>query len=151
MSVPLTQALGPMTRELRWLALIPACIAAWWVALFAGLFLHSVLLSFCPPEMTDSGIFCDAEWYPAAKRILICFGAALSAVFVVLTAAIVAPSHRILVSFIAFGVGAVVATVMAAQIGRYAELASALAAGILASFAVTLTVRRSQRKLGNPP
>jgi hypothetical protein len=133
-----------MILSIRWLILIPACIAAWYVALFAGILLHGVLFSYCPPSMVAYGTFCDAEWFPTAERILICSGAALSAVFVVTTASLVAPAHRIFVSRLACGVGAIVATIMAVKLGTYAELISAIAAGVLAAIAVSLIIRRSE-------
>jgi hypothetical protein len=119
------------------------------LALFAGIYLDGVLFSFCPPNLVAYGMFCDAEWFPAAERSLICFGAASSAVLVVLTAAFVAPSRKIVVALIALAVGAVVAAAMAIPHGKYAEFLSAVTAGALAALAVALVVRRSQRKPGN--
>ena len=124
-----------MIQVLRWTAIIPACILAWYVALFVGIYILGIVDGFCPPDQVISG-FCQASWYPTAERVVICFGTALSAILVVLTAAIIAPTNRILVSRLALGVGAVIATVMAIQLGTYLELISALAAGTLGVLAV---------------
>jgi hypothetical protein len=131
-----------MIRRLRWISLVPACIAAWYVALFTGIFLHGILFSYCPQNLVAYGMFCDAEWFPAAERSLMCFGAALSAVLVVLTAAAMAPTHKITVARVALAVGAVVAVIMAIHIGKYAEFISAVFAGALAALAVDLLLRR---------
>jgi hypothetical protein len=131
-----------MIRVLRWISVVPACIAAWYVALFTGIIVHSRVFSLCPPELVAYGVFCDAKWFPAAERAVMCFGAALAAVLVVLTATVVAPSHRILISRVALGVGTIVAVVMAVRLGQYAELLSAVCAGALATLFIGWAIMR---------
>ena len=130
-----------MIQVLRWLALIPACVAAWWLALFIGLYIRSVVNTFCPPELVVSG-FCEASWYPAAESAVICFGVALSAFLVVVTAALVAPTHRVLASKFALASGSVIAIYFAVGTGAYLALAAAVLAGILALLVVTFVAKR---------
>lgn len=133
-----------MVQVFRWLLITPACVAAWYLALFIGLYIHSIVASFCPPEFIVSG-FCEAPWYPTAEKIVMCSGAALSAFLVVLTAAAVAPSHRVLASKIALAIGAVVAIIFAVAGGAYFALASALLAGLLGVLVATALVRRGHQ------
>ncbi len=133
-----------MIQVFRWLALIPACITAWYVALFIGLYAHGIVDSFCPPELVVSG-FCEASWFPAAEQAVICFGVALSAFLVVLTAALVAPTHRVLASKAALVVGTVVAIIFAVETDTYFELAAAVLAGILGVLVVATVVKRGHR------
>ena len=133
-----------MIKTLRWLAIIPACILAWYIAMLIGLYVLSFVESLCPPDQVVSG-FCQASWYPAAERIVICFGAALSAFFVVSTAAAVAPTNRSLVSRLALGVGALVAIWMAIRTDSYFEFLSAVVAGMITVLAVTHLGRRRLR------
>lgn len=137
----LIQALGHMIQVFRWLVLIPACIAAWYVALFIGLYVHGIVDSFCPPELVVSG-FCEASWFPAAEKAAICFGVALSAFLVVVTAALVAPTHRLLASKAALAIGTLVAIVFAVGTDAYFELAAAVLAGILGVFLVVAVAKR---------
>ena len=128
-----------MINLLRWIGILPAAIAGWYLALITGLLLLAALDSLCPPEEVVSGM-CNASWYPLASRLLMCFGAALSAFLVVLVSSLVEPSQRKAVAWLAYVVGAVIAFYMAVSASRYAshylELGSALAAGLLAVWAV---------------
>jgi len=134
-------------RVLRWIALVPAAIAAWYVAFFAGLHLLSIVDSYCPPELVVSGT-CTADWYPTAEQIVICVGVGLSAFLVILTTAIVAPSHKVLFSRIALGVGVLVAAVMGIAAGAYYELASAVLVGLGSLLVVTAWLRSPRSKSG---
>ena len=138
-----------MIQAVRWLMPVPASIVAWYVALFIGLLLHGRLFALCPEHLVAYDIFCDASWFPAAERALICFGAALSAVLVVSTAAIFAPTHKIQATCLALATGAVVASVMAFQRGEVLELVAAVVAGSAATYAIRSIVRRSQSRSGN--
>lgn len=128
-----------MINLLRWIGIVPTVIAGWYLALITGLFLFASLDSLCPPEELVSGM-CNASWYPLASRLLICFGAALSAFLVVLVASLVAPSQRKAVAWVAYAIGAVIAFYMAILASRssshYLELMTALIAGLLAVWAV---------------
>ena len=128
-----------MIKLLRWIGILPAAIAGWYLALFVALIFHGLLDSFCPPDEVTSGM-CNASWYPFASRSVICFGAALSAFLVVFFSSLVAPSHRGTVAWVSYLVGAVLALYMAVFASRYAshylELFSAVAMGLFAVWAV---------------
>ncbi len=126
-----------MIQLFRWLAIIPACIAAWWLALFIGLYVRSVVNGLCPPESLAYGFLCEASWYPAAAEAVLCFGVALSAILVVLTAAAVAPRHRVLTAKAALIVGTLVAIYFAIGTGAYLALGAAVLAGTFALVVVT--------------
>ena len=130
-----------MDQSFRWLLLIPACIAAWYLALIIGLWVLSVVASFCPPEFVVSG-FCEADWYPTAEKVVIGFGVALSAFLVVLTAALVAPIQRVWASKAALAVGTVIAIFFAIGTGAYIALAAAVLAGTLGVMLVVAFVAR---------
>ena len=139
-----------MIAILRWLAIIPACILSWYVALFVGIYLHGMIDTFCPPQLIVSG-FCTASWYPAVGRIVICLGVALSAFLVVVTAALIAPAHRVLISRIALVVGAVIAAWMALETGSYIEFVSAFLSGFLATLIVVAVSRRASMPQSHGP
>ena len=125
-----------MITSFRWLMVIPAGVAAWYFALLIGLRLLGLVQSLCPPEKMISG-FCQASWYPAAERATICFGAATSALLVVVAATLVAPSHRIAMSRVALGAGTCVATLLAVQTDTYLALVSAVTAGAIAVLGIS--------------
>lgn len=117
---------------LRWLCVAPAAIAGWLLALVIALAVLGLVDSLCPPEEMVSGM-CGAPWYPLASRAVVCFGAGLSALLVVGLAAWVAPSHRRVVAWASFGLGAAIAIVLAGVASDVfsAELLSALGGGLL--------------------
>ena len=123
-----------MTVWLRWLGIIPAAVAGWFLAFFIGHRVLGIVDSLCPPEEIVSGD-CVAPWYPLASQITICFGVGLSAVLVVAFATLVAPSHRQVVAWVSYGLGASVALAMSgfASPGMIPELLSALGGGLLAA------------------
>jgi len=125
-----------MFTLLRWLCVLPAALAAWYLALILAVLLHTAVEGFCPPDQVVSGA-CFAPWFLRFSDVLICFGAALAASLIVLAAFLVAPSHRFYVAWATFIVGACVALCFAALLGAWAECASALAAGALAAYLLT--------------
>ncbi|MBB6598034.1 hypothetical protein [Luteimonas sp. MC1825] len=137
-----------MIQVLRWLAIIPACVAAFYFALFIALYVRSSVAALCPPELVVSG-FCEASWYPAAEQAVFCFGVALSAFLIVLTAAGIAPTHRVLVSKAALGVGTLIAILFAVETGEFLALAAAVLAGILAMLVVTTLLSRARHASRN--
>jgi hypothetical protein len=114
----------------RWLLIPFACVAAWYVALFVGIFLLSVAESFCPADEMVSGM-CIAPWYRTVEAAIFCFSTALSAVLVVLAAFVVAPHEKATVAWIAFAVGVVVAFYFAIMTSAWPLFASALLAGLI--------------------
>src|SRR5919197_1567545 len=96
---------------MRWLALLPASVAGWFLALFIGLIVHSAVESLCPRAQMESGM-CVAPWFPHASAAVSAFGAGLAAVLVMTFAVLAAPAHRIVVARTAFVAGFFVAVYM---------------------------------------
>jgi MFS family permease len=128
---------------LRWALLVPATYASWLAIVFLTMLaVGSAEKSLCPPEQFISG-FCDD---PAVRKLadrLLLTGAALSAAMVVAVSAAVAPSHRAIVAWIAYGTGAAVALKFA---GLVPESIAALVGGLVAVLAFTALNQRQRRK-----
>ena len=118
---------------LRWLAVIPAAVLGWYLALILGVLIHQFATRLCPAEKLLSGL-CTAPWYEAVERAIFLGSVALSALLVVAFAAGVAPARKCPVALIALTVGAAVATMMAYDLKAGAELAAAISAGALATW-----------------
>ena len=118
-------------RLLRWLLLLPSTYIAWWVALLVGIVYVSFLDWLCPPELVVSGS-CTASWHRLALDAGVVAGAGLAAGLVMLTAILVAPSHRRLVATIAFGLGSISAMYIAHESDSWVAGAAALAVGLVA-------------------
>lgn len=83
------------TNIIRWILVIPSAFVGWYVAVYIGLVFYSLVDSFCPPELIESGI-CVAPWSKPVKDGIIVFGACLSAVLVLLFSVFIAPTKRLL-------------------------------------------------------
>lgn len=126
-----------MIRFLRWIAIVPAALAGWYLALFLGIFLLGIAEKMCPPEHVISEI-CTAWWFRYLESAIIYLGVAIVAFFVVIFPAFVAPSHRSLVARSVFFIGTLVAGYMAWSLFAWGEFIAAVAAGL---FAVLLSRR----------
>lgn len=104
-----------MNRRLRWFAVVPVAIVAWFLAALIGFALLEVAAWFCPKDMIVSGT-CAAPWYFTVEKILIYFGIALSGVLVVVLSALAAPSHRRAVAWGALAIGSAVAFAIAREV-----------------------------------
>ena len=133
-----------MTQILRWLLIPPAAIAAWYVALMVGIALVGGLYSLCPTTQVVSGM-CVVPWYRAATEGLVCFGAGLAAVLVLLTCTLLAPKYKPRVAIVTFVVGAVIAACMGLSLRTYGALAAAIGAGALTLWVL---LRRARGKAG---
>jgi hypothetical protein len=122
---------------LRWLAIAPALLACWYLALYVGLLALSFVQSLCPAELMISSV-CTASWYPDAEKAVMCLGAALAAALMVLAGAILAPSGKQAVALVIYILGLAAAHYLAVHISSYVELASAALAGAM----MLVTVRR---------
>src|SRR5262249_23392653 len=132
---------SPLMTWVRWIAVIPAAVAAWYAALFLGLLLLPPIGSFCPKDDIVSGM-CVAWWYPYAERTVIVSCVGLSALFVVLVAAAVAPAYRTRVAWVAYCAGFLVAVNFAWQTGAVAEFVAAVLPGPLAALSGSRRVAR---------
>ena len=108
---------------LRWIAVVPAAIGAWFAVLFTGAFVRDwAEAALCPPDEFRFGICYDSGWY-ATEKMLVAFFAGVSAVAVVLAAAGVAPSHRRVIAWTAFVVGTSIAIAMSSSSNARARAA----------------------------
>jgi hypothetical protein len=115
------------------------CIAAWFVALFAGIIAHSVAESFCPADQMVSGM-CVAPWFETLDAWLIRFFSAFAAALIISSTYFVAPAARPLVAWIVFAAGAVYALWIAVSTSAWGEF---VAAGI-GGLAVVLLLTRGR-------
>jgi hypothetical protein len=131
---------------IRWLLLIPSAVAAWYVAVFVSVLLREIVVGRCLGSDSPPPEYCQASWFPVEflSDALLFFGVGLSAVAVVVVAAVVAPSHKAPVAWVALGAGAILATVMGYSAGAVAEAAFAIASGVLAAVVVSRTNLRSR-------
>jgi hypothetical protein len=132
-----------LPNVVRWVLVVPSAIVAWYFALFVGALLFGSLVAPCWSSDAPAPAFCQAAWFPLEllEQTIVPFGAGLSAVLVVLVSAIVAPSHRAAVAWIALSVGAIVAGFMGYGSGAFTEAGVAVMGGLLAAVVVTLFTR----------
>ena len=138
---PLNCGVMRLFSAIRWLLLVPSAVAAWCFVFFFSLVLHEVVVGRCFNSDAPPPAYCQASWFPREflHDALVLFGAGLSAVVVVIVAAVVAPSHKRHVAWVALAAGAILAAVMAYGSGAVAEGAVAIAAGVLAAVVVPRT------------
>jgi len=124
------------TNWMRLVLMPVACIAAWFAAVIIGLILQDVAEMFCPADQMVSGC-CVAPWWRPTEKIIFCFSVGLSAVLVVMTAFFVTPIARVEITWLAFFIGAIIATWVGIQIQQLAEPFSALSSGLLTTVLLT--------------
>ncbi len=126
-----------MPPIIRWILILPAAIAAWYVSLFLGIALYKGVEALCPPGQMESG-HCFAPWFLTASKALVAFGAALAATLVMVTCTWIAPAYKRQVAIATFVIGTAVAIIMAWN-HEFAAMASAIVAGAIA---LTILLRR---------
>jgi len=89
---------------LRWLLLVPSAFIGWYVGLIVALVIHRAHKAICPAHYLVSGM-CHAPWTPLVQNSAIIIGSILAGALVVLLPAVLAPSHRMRVAWIAYGLG----------------------------------------------
>jgi hypothetical protein len=144
MEPPAIEAPQPRHRVVRWLIVIPAAVFGFFLAFAIGAMATSVLDRLCPPDEFFEG-FCSAPWYDSAFEVLVCACAAIAAFLVVSLASWAAPSHKRLVSWLAYLCGAGITLSYAIgprEIHALAAPACALVAGLVA---VCLVWQRTRR------
>jgi hypothetical protein len=129
-----------LIRALRWLAIPPAMIGCWYLALIAGMLAYGFAEWFCPREEMISG-FCMADWFAAADQAARCFGAAVAAAMMVAVATLLAPSQKRRVAIGVFALGCVAALTMGVGLRAYAELLAAVVGGAIALAASVRALR----------
>ena len=117
-------------RLIRWLAVLPASLAGWYLALAGGIVLHSLATSLCPQALMVSGM-CTANWFPWLEELIFAITAALAAFLVVWLATLCCPAGKARVASIAFVLGALVAILFAAELHIWLPPLAALVSGLL--------------------
>ncbi len=143
---PLNCGVMRLFSAIRWFLLIPSAVAAWYVAVFVSVLLREIIVGRCLGSDLPRPEYCQASWFPLEflSDALLFSGVGLSAVTVVVVAAVVAPSHKAHVAWVALGAGAILATIMGYGTGFVAEAAVAIASGVLAAVVMSRTVMRSR-------
>jgi cytochrome c biogenesis protein CcdA len=96
----------PKAHVWRWIAVFPAAVFGFSIAFALGLALSKAFDAFCSAAGQDFEGFCDAPWYSDAVGIALCVCAGAAAFLVVTLSAWTAPTHRRLVSWLAYSAGA---------------------------------------------
>jgi len=134
-----------MVTVLRWLAIVPAVVAVWWLTILLRFGLLEVAIRFCPPEQLVSGI-CVAPWYRYVEGGIIVGCAGLAAALIIAVSVLLAPSHRLSVASVILAGGVVVALYMAYAAQAWGSFAAAVLAGAIAWSAVLWWARASVRR-----
>jgi hypothetical protein len=98
------------------------------VALFVGIALYQGVEALCPASHVESG-HCFAPWFLHASEGLIASGAALAAALIMVTCALLAPTHKRQVVVATFVLGAAAAILMGLGAGAYAAMVAAIVSG----------------------
>jgi len=123
-------------RVVRWILLPVVCIAAWIVALFAGIFAHSIAESFCPADQMVSGM-CVAPWFETVDTWLIRFFSAFAAALIIASSYFTAPAFRAIVAWFVFAAGAAYALWIAVAASAWGEFTAATIGGLAAVLLLT--------------
>jgi hypothetical protein len=138
-----------MGTALRWTWIPIASVIAWYVALFLGIVLLSIATSiatyFCPESEMISDT-CVAPWFRVVEAGIFCFSTALSAVFVITAAVLVAPAAKALIAWLAFAIGSIVALIFALGTWAWGMFASAVIAGLFTAFILARFQKRAAAK-----
>src|SRR5687768_12076121 len=97
---------------LRWVVLVPAAVAAWFGVFLVGLIAYQAIeQATCPAGQMISGACVDQRVQTTLEMVIYIF-VSIAAVAVETTAAITAPSHKRVVTWVTFFVGSWVALVL---------------------------------------
>jgi hypothetical protein len=120
---------------LRWLAIPPAIVAAWALAILLGFGLREVAIHFCPAKNMVSGM-CMASWYRYVEGGIIVGCAGIAAALILAVSVLLAPSHRVTVASVVLGGGVAIAFCIAYASGAWDSFGGAVIAGGIAWFAM---------------
>lgn len=143
---PLNCGVMRMSSVIRWILVVPSAVVAWYFAFVGSIALYGLIVAPCMSSDSPQPSFCEAAWFPLQllKRGVVLFGAGLSAALVVAVSALMAPSCRTMVAWLAVGIGAAVASGMGYRAGAVAEAAVAIACGIIAAVLVSRATSKSR-------
>jgi hypothetical protein len=99
-----------MSSVVRWVLILPAAVAVWYVAFLVGLGLYIAVEKFAPPNQMVLGHF--VPWLEIGKSSAVVLGASLAAALVMITCTSLAPSNKREVAVATFVIGTVVAIYM---------------------------------------
>jgi hypothetical protein len=133
-----------MVIALRWLAIVPAVLAVWWLIMLLGFGLLEVAIRFCPSDQLVSGM-CMATWYRYVEDGIIVACSGLAAFLILAVSVLLAPSHRLTVASVILGGGVAVALYMAYAAQAWGSFAAAVLAGVIAWSAVLWWTRTPVR------
>jgi len=125
-------------QVVRWLAMVPAAILAWHVAILIGFALLAVLDALCPAEQMVSGL-CVAPWFRGAEAGVFIFSAAFAGAALVAVCTLVAPGHRGIVAWTTLALGTLLATYLALETMAVREFVAAVTAGTVSAWLITRT------------
>lgn len=142
-----------MMSSLRWLLVPIAGLSAWWAAIFFMAAMDVLYWQFdypCPKDqlLSEGCPGVGFDWFVTYTNVLLCAGAALAAVLVVVACTVAAPSHKPRTALVAYVVGTGAAFLMANLTGELQAGFCALADGGL-----TLAIlwrRRAVRRVTQP-
>jgi hypothetical protein len=135
-------------KILRWISVPAACLAAWYATLIVGGYTYGrVERIICPPGDFISGTCMNATVGKFMQGWIVLF-VAISGMGVVAAATWAAPTHKTLVAWLVFAVGASVAVFFAVQSTMYFGGAAAILSG--AATAVAITRRDRTRRALDP-
>lgn len=123
-----------MMEKLRWLLILPGAYLAWYSVFIIGLATYPIVESaLCPPIDMISGTCMN----PRVARAMVGFFhvfVGVAAAAVVLTAAVIAPSQKSAVAWIALAVGGLASTLLAVSKDLMSEAVVAVVIGLLAAY-----------------
>ena len=125
--------------------MIPGAILSWYVALVLGLISLGIRDSLCPSENLVSGV-CMGDFVELTTDILTITFSGISAILVVVTSVLIAPSNRVTIARTAFVAGSIAAAVFLYQLEFevWREFVSAILFGGATSY---FTVNKLRREL----
>ena len=129
---------------LRWIAVVPAGVLGWYLALLTGLTLLSGATALCPADRMVSGA-CVAPLFPYVETAIIYVSVALAAFLVVELPVLTAPRWRSTVAWVAFVAGLMLATYFVVYTTMIVEFVIALIIGLLSVAGVVRAERRRPR------
>ncbi|MBI5247082.1 MAG: hypothetical protein HY923_07860 [Elusimicrobia bacterium] len=112
----------------RWIFVLPAAGAGFFLAACIGMFGFEALNGWCPGGELVSG-FCTTGWVIQSSTLI---GALVAPAFVVLAGTLMAPSRRVFVAWTLYAAGAALA------IGAFHLISALVAAGISGAIAAGL-------------
>jgi hypothetical protein len=127
-----------MSKATRWILVVPAALATWFAIFFFLGDYYSGLTSQCDsaPALPE----CQTAWYLTQKAYLPAFGAAISAIVVVLVVYLVAPSNKLRAAWVSCAVGSALAAAM--SVADQAAAVSAISAGLATVCVLTWLARK---------